>query len=706
MADSIRGAYRALQLVTGLLLSGAHCTSPAATVPLIRTTAELLDAVQRAGNTGASVSVMLAAGHFRLSNSVGVADGGCLGLPSILGKLTITGRGADKTFIESTGGVTNCPLGPNMRILHVANTGNLTLTGVTVQAGAVNGAGGGIYNRGVLALVRSMVNQNAAASAGGIFNAGTLTLTDSTVAQNTSTAVGGRGGGILNMGRLDARNSTIASNLASGTGSKCGGIDNAGVAALSSVTLAYNKAMVAGGGLCAQGVAGAAFTMRNTLVADNFVATSSPSNCDGQVISEGNNLDSVGHCFAAPPKTTDWAGTCGTVPTSGCAVLDAKLGEFGNNGGAVFTVALSMDFKTEPPFVNSPAVDQGDRSRCPPNDQRGVVRTSNCDIGAFQQTGVSVMPLGDSLTYGLPGKIGYREQLRNALSAKGLIIGYLGSSPNTAASLLQLGLFHEGHTGLTLKSIADLNLTQPPTVSPPWLAYSPNVVLMMGGTNDFRTYNSYRFCDPQYQTGTIAAALVKQGWEATGLLNRLSTETRPFDFSPKPYRKVFVASIPLIDVDKALNATNGLNGSIKFNCNLDNETLTSKLTKEISAFNALVAASIAGSGLTNVHFAEIGAILTKEMLWDGIHPTNPDGYDQLAYAWRDAVFPILMAEAVGDFDHNGVVDINDVNLMMKYLNKVAKERDPMDLDGDGWITILDVRRQVLRCTLPSCAVAN
>lgn len=60
----------------------------------------------------------------------------------------------------------------------------------------------------------------------------------------------------------------------------------------------------------------------------------------------------------------------------------------------------------------------------------------------------------------------------------------------------------------------------------------------------------------------------------------------------------------------------------------------------------------------------------------------------------------------GDLDHDGDVDQNDVNILLKDRNKPVAQSacgTPCDLDGDGKITNLDARKLVLLCTRPNCA---
>jgi hypothetical protein len=58
----------------------------------------------------------------------------------------------------------------------------------------------------------------------------------------------------------------------------------------------------------------------------------------------------------------------------------------------------------------------------------------------------------------------------------------------------------------------------------------------------------------------------------------------------------------------------------------------------------------------------------------------------------------------GDLDEDGQVCRDDLLLLMGRRNQPADGfDDPYDLDGDGWITVLDARVLVTLCTLPGCA---
>lgn len=58
----------------------------------------------------------------------------------------------------------------------------------------------------------------------------------------------------------------------------------------------------------------------------------------------------------------------------------------------------------------------------------------------------------------------------------------------------------------------------------------------------------------------------------------------------------------------------------------------------------------------------------------------------------------------GDLNNDGLINRDDVNILLLGLNTLASgPNDPRDLDHDGRITALDVRKLVASCTLPLCA---
>ena len=66
--------------------------------------------------------------------------------------------------------------------------------------------------------------------------------------------------------------------------------------------------------------------------------------------------------------------------------------------------------------------------------------------------------------------------------------------------------------------------------------------------------------------------------------------------------------------------------------------------------------------------------------------------------------PTSVIGITGDLDHDGDIDMNDLNVILSYRNQEATACPECDLDGDGVITVLDARKLVLMCTRPRCAI--
>ncbi|NYB52915.1 MAG: hypothetical protein HVN35_10215 [Methanobacteriaceae archaeon] len=103
-------------------------------------------------------------------------------------EVTISGAGQEQTIID----------GQNTNQILIINPGEkVTIKNLTIQKGAVNGDGGGIYNTGILTLNDCRVQDNTAsdtttggsaeARGGGIYNEGTLTINNSNILNNNNT---------------------------------------------------------------------------------------------------------------------------------------------------------------------------------------------------------------------------------------------------------------------------------------------------------------------------------------------------------------------------------------------------------------------------------------------------------------------------------------------------------------------------------------
>jgi len=185
----------------------------------------------------------LAAGTYRLSiprdgsrfgNAIGTGTDGNL---AVTRTLTITGAGKDLTTIDAR----PSPEDPGVdRVLGIANTGNLTISGVTITGGqtVAPGQGGGIVVLGgILALSDARVIGNTALGGGGGIAVGgganppaSATVTRCEIAENVSgsPALGAQGGGLLNIqATLTVEDSTVRDNTALlSTGGGIMNIDN------------------------------------------------------------------------------------------------------------------------------------------------------------------------------------------------------------------------------------------------------------------------------------------------------------------------------------------------------------------------------------------------------------------------------------------------------------------------------------------------
>jgi hypothetical protein len=286
----------------------------------------------------------------------------------------------------------------NFRLIETS--ANLTLSGVTVRNGNLNGHGAGIYVTAVgktLTLTNSVISGNSAINGpltgrdgGGVYiGDGTLTVTNSTISGNYtpyngggiyaygSTAtiaastisgnnVGGSGGGIYAR-TLNATNATISGNYAMVNG---GGISSFAIT-LNFCTVAGNSipAFGFGGGVDVIASAGTA-TATATLMYNN-----QPDDIDGEV--GGRTLNGDHNLIGI-------AGANISVPgdTKAC---DPNLGPLFDNGGPTNTYPL---------FSGSCALNAGPTTTPDSQDQRGLARSIGAatDIGAFEKQGTSDPP--------------------------------------------------------------------------------------------------------------------------------------------------------------------------------------------------------------------------------------------------------------------------------------------------------------------------
>ena len=310
--------------------------------------------------------------------------------------------------------------------------GNVSLNDVVVINNWSGGDGGGIHSIAPATISRSKISGNTSAggNGGGLYNEANLTISDTLIGKvfDAATAAahpeltnpnyGENGGGMFFTGspqttttilrsaingneaiggagiagrvaRFDITNTTISSNTAKDVGA---GIHTAGPVYLQNVTVADNVATTTApvGGAGLNSFSNGQYFFGNTLLSNNMIASAEGgtprlANCGcaggggcavGDLNSQGYNLEDGDTC------ELDQLGDQKNTPTQLIALAD--------NGGLTETHELTFIATGNP--GNSPALDTGDDSSCPNNDQRGSIRpfdgdedgTANCDIGAFE----------------------------------------------------------------------------------------------------------------------------------------------------------------------------------------------------------------------------------------------------------------------------------------------------------------------------------
>jgi hypothetical protein len=294
------------------------------------------------------------------------------------------------SHLSVSGGVT-APLTVELRDLTILGgvraTGSLRLTNVSVLDNH-SSQPFGVRALGHLVIERSTISGNWLVGVE-LQGGGKTRITDSLIANNGRTASSGGppAGGVLcsttagSPRQLEFVNSTITGNRGTFGGVALG----AGCSAkFKNVTLVSNQADSPSPTLAAAGLTvytGGSARLANTILADN-VNTIDPANpdCSSGVAAGTVLLESLGH------NLIQRLGSCrldDLLSRPGIIGLSAALGPLSDNGGPT---------QTRLPLPVSPALGAGSPdpfndasdAACTHADQRGVLRSGACDIGAVQ----------------------------------------------------------------------------------------------------------------------------------------------------------------------------------------------------------------------------------------------------------------------------------------------------------------------------------
>jgi len=262
----------------------------------------------------------------------------------------------------------------------VYNSGNLTMDNSVVAGHRwFTSSLGGLDNDGGIVVLRNCaISNNWSVQGGGIWNGGALFVTNSLISSNQAmySDIETPAGGLYNIGYAVLVNTTVSGNRAAGA---AGGIWNSGGLRLLNCTVVsnfvfgniYNRP-TSGGGVWNwySDIDIGIFQCRNTIIAGNHSTLTNCTYCPDDI---SGYMGSFGHNLVQ--NANGWL-NAGSEP-SDLVGIDPKLGPLQDNGGATMTHAL---------LTGSPAIDAGDSTGAPSEDQRGVPRPQGrgVDIGAFE----------------------------------------------------------------------------------------------------------------------------------------------------------------------------------------------------------------------------------------------------------------------------------------------------------------------------------
>ncbi|MER6077901.1 ricin-type beta-trefoil lectin domain protein [Streptomyces sp. NPDC001833] len=166
----------------------------------------------------------------------------------------------------------------------------------------------------------------------------------------------------------------------------------------------------------------------------------------------------------------------------------------------------------------------------------GVTAAGAPPVSATSDTPLRVMPLGDSITWGVGSSTGngYRGPLWNQLAADGHPLDFVGTGRNGSMSDPD----NEGHSGYRIDQIAalaDASLTR----------YRPNVVTLHIGTNDLN--GSYQVSTATDRLRSLVDQVTAAAPDATVLVASLVVSTSG---SEEQYRAAYNQAIPQIVRDE------------------------------------------------------------------------------------------------------------------------------------------------------------
>lgn len=213
-----------------------------------------------------------------------------------------------------------------------------------------------------------------------------------------------------------------------------------------------------------------------------------------------------------------------------------------------------------------------------------------------QSNPLKIMPLGDSNTRGRGNDpAGYRDDLWTLLNDNGFNVDFVGSAttnpPNSWDQPYAFDRNHEGHGGYAISGETYSGAGDLMSNIDNWLnAATPDVILLMAGTNDFI-----------FQNTTAQETIDELGT----LLDKI------FAWSPDVH--LLISSIAPLAPNQGLS-------------------------QEAALYNDLIPGLLGSDRYqqNNLSFVDTRNLFTLDDLYDGIH-FKPEGYTTLANAWFDGI---------------------------------------------------------------------
>lgn len=318
---------------------------------------------------------------------------------------------------------------------------------------------------------------------------------------------------------------------------------------------------------------------------------------------------------------------------------------------------------------------------------------------------ICVMPLGDSITDGYSTVGGYRQPLCNKLEENGYSENFDFVGPNWGGDCYDPQ--HAGYSGYSIDNIDQVDSISGARTGLSsfidWLmeSYPADVVMLQIGTNDILSY---------YDLENIGTRL-------ENLVDAVLT------YIPED-GMLFLATIPCMDANNTLYIN-------------EYYFTPDSMDECVNAYNSeikRIAAEKQAEG-KNIRLADINSVLTKDDLYDGVHPTA-DGYKLMADYWYDILVDYLNGgedpkptepateettepateeptepsaesetteqvpdtttpgnDVKGDVNYDGILSVSDIVYMNSCL--VGKEKMALvqfynaDLNGNGQLDIFD-----------------